>query len=221
MWGGWARELGAGLEAAVRRPVSPDVFAAIGFDPVTGHVQPRAPLAIATMDEIASTVEAVMRRWCPSPVAARRAVDAAWTIPDPVALAVPLADLATLVTQQRAAGRRLAVITTDDRAPTDATLRHLGVRDAFGALVCGDDGFATKPEPDAVWAVCQAYGVPPARVAVVGDSPADMAMGRSAGAGLVVGVRSGLGDDADLAEADLVIDAIADLLESPREPSRR
>jgi phosphoglycolate phosphatase len=212
MWGGWARELGAGLEATVRRPVAPDVFAAIGFDPVTGRVQPRAPLAIATMDELASTVEAVMRRWCPSAVAARRAVDAAWTIPDPVALAVPLADLPTLFAEQRAAGRRLAVITTDDRAPTDATLRHLGVRDAVGAMVCGDDGFPTKPEPDAVWAVCQAYGVLPERVAVVGDSPADIAMGRSAGAGLVVGVRSGLGADDDLADADLLIDSVAVLL---------
>ena len=214
MWGGWARDLGSGLEAAVRRPVAPDVFAAIGFDPVTGRVQPRAPLAIATMDEIASTVEAVMRRWCPSAVAARRAVDAAWSLPDPVRLAVPLADLGLLFAQQRAAGRRLAVVTTDDRAPTDATLRHLGVRDAVGALVCGDDGFDTKPEPDAVWAVCQAYAVLPERVAVIGDSPADIAMGRAAGAGLVLGVRSGLGEDADLAEADLVIDSIADLLEA-------
>ena len=214
MWGGWARDLGTGLEAAVRRPVAPDVFAAIGFDPVTGRVLPRAPLAIATMDEIASTVEAVMRRWCPSAVAARRAVDAAWSIPDPVALAKPLADLVTLFAQLRAAGRRRAVITTDDRAPTDASLRHLDVRDAVGALVCGDDGFATKPEPDAVWAVCQAYAVLPERVAVIGDSPADVAMGRAAGAGLVVGVRSGLGGEADLADADVIIDSVGDLLDA-------
>lgn len=212
MWGGWARELGAGLEAAVRRPVSPDVFAAIGFDPVTGKVQPRAPLAIATMDEIAATVEAVMRRWCPSAAAARRAVEGAWSVPDPVALAVPLVDLPALFGHLRADGKRLAVVTTDDRAPTDATLRHFGVRDIVEALVCGDDGFPTKPEPDAVWAVCQAYQVQPERIAVIGDSPADIAMGRSAGAGLVIGVRSGLGEDADLADADLLIDSVRDLL---------
>lgn len=212
MWGGWARELGTGLEAAVRRPVSADVFAAIGFDPTSGRIAPRAPLAIATMDELASIVEAVMRRWCPSAVAARRAVDRAWSVPDPVALAVPLADLPALFGRLREDGKRLAVVTTDDRVPTDATLRHFGVRDAVGALVCGDDGFPTKPEPDAVWAICQAYRVPPERVAVIGDSPADIAMGRSAGAGLVIGVRSGLGGDADLADADLVIDSVGDLL---------
>ncbi len=49
MWGGWARELGTRLEAAARRPVAPDVFAAIGFDPSTGRVAAGGPLAAATM----------------------------------------------------------------------------------------------------------------------------------------------------------------------------
>jgi phosphoglycolate phosphatase-like HAD superfamily hydrolase len=51
-------------------------------------------------------------------------------------------------------------------------------------------------------------------VAVVGDSPADVGMGRAAGAGLVVGVRSGLGSDQDLAAADLIIDSVGDLAEA-------
>ena len=88
------------------------------------------------------------------------------------------------------------------------TLRALGVRDLVGAMVCGDDGFAMKPEPDPVFAICQAFRVDPSQTAVVGDSPADIAMGRSAGAGLVIGVRSGIGNDADLADADVLIDSI-------------
>jgi phosphoglycolate phosphatase len=88
------------------------------------------------------------------------------------------------------------------------------VREAIGAMVCGDDGFAKKPAPDAVFAVCHAYRTTPDRVAVVGDSPADVGMGRAAGAGLVVGVRSGLGSDQDLAAADLIIDSVGDLAEA-------
>jgi phosphoglycolate phosphatase len=49
---------------------------------------------------------------------------------------------------------------------------------------------------------------------VVGDSPADLAMGRSAGAGLVVGVRTGVGTERDLAAADLVLDSVAALVRS-------
>ena len=212
MWGGWARELGIRLEAAARRPVAGDVFAAIGFDPSTGAVASGGPLACATMADIETTVETVLRRWCPSVAAARRATETAWYVPDPVALAKPLADLPLLFDRLRAGGRRIAVVTTDDRAPTDATLRALGVRAAVEAMVCGDDGFAMKPAPDPVLAVCQAFATEPSRVAVVGDAAADLAMARAAGAGRVIGVLSGVGSATDLATADVVLASVAELL---------
>ena len=212
MWGGWAHELGARLDATIRRPVSLDVFAAIGFDPSSGRVAPGGVLATATMAGIEETVARVLRRWCPSIAAARRATETAWFAPDPTAQAAPLADLVTLFDGLRASGRRIAVVTTDDRAPTDATLRALGVREHVEAMVCGDDGFEVKPAPDPVFAVCHAFQTEPARVAVVGDAPADLAMARAAGAGLVIGVRSGVGTDTDLAAADAIIDTVGDLL---------
>jgi phosphoglycolate phosphatase-like HAD superfamily hydrolase len=212
MWGGWARGLGQRLDGVIRRPVSLDVFAAIGFDPSSGRVSAGGPLATATMAGIEETVARVLRRWCPSIAAARRATEAAWSLPDPVGLAVPLADLPAVFARVRADHRRIAVVTTDDRAPTDATLRTLGVRDVVRAMVCGDDGFPMKPEPDPVFAICQVYETEPTRVAVIGDTPADMAMGRAAGAGRVIGVRSGLGTDADLGDSDAIIDSIEALL---------
>ncbi len=192
------------------------MFAAIGFDPSTGRVAAGGPLAAATMAQIEGVVATVLRRWCPSVAAARRATETAWFVPDPVALAVPLTDLPALFGEMRDGGRRIAVVTTDDRAPTDATLRALGARDAVEAMVCGDDGFPMKPEPDAVFAICQALQTEPPRVAVVGDSPADLAMARAAGAGLVVGVRSGVGTAADLAAADVVIGSVGELRSTGR-----
>jgi phosphoglycolate phosphatase len=125
---------------------------------------------------------------------------------------VPLADLSALFGEVGAGGRRIAVVTTDDRAPTDATLRALGVRAAVAAMVCGDDGFPMKPAPDPVFALCQALQTEPARVAVVGDAPADLAMARAAGAGRVVGVLSGVGTAVDLAAADVVLGSVAELI---------
>jgi phosphoglycolate phosphatase len=212
MWGGWARELGDRLDATIRRPVSPDVFATIGFDPTTGRVAPGGPLASSTMAGIEETIARVLRRWCPSIAAARRATAAAWSMPDPAA-AVPVADLGAIFERLRREGRRIAVVTTDDRAPTDSTLRALGVRDHVEAMVCGDDGFAVKPAPDAVIAVCHAFRTEPDRVAVIGDTPVDIAMARMAGAGRVVAVRSGLGSDSDLGGADIVIESVAALLD--------
>src|SRR3954451_1219464 len=65
IWGGWARRLGDRLADVIGRPVSPDVYATIGFDPTT-------------MAGIEETVARVLRRWCPSIAAARRATAAAW-----------------------------------------------------------------------------------------------------------------------------------------------
>src|SRR5437879_5180224 len=74
MWAPWARSLGARLEATTRRPVAGDVFAAIGFDPVANRVTRGGPLAVETMAAIEERVAAVLRRWCPSVPAARRAL---------------------------------------------------------------------------------------------------------------------------------------------------
>jgi phosphoglycolate phosphatase len=212
MWGGWARELGDRLDAVVRKPVSPDVFATFGFDPSSGHVRPGGPLAAWSMDQIRDLVATILRRWCPSVAAARRAADAAWFVPDPARLAVPLADLPRIFTTLRAEGRRIAVVTNDDRAPTDATLRTLGIRAEVEALVCGDDGFEVKPAPDPVFAICQAFRSEPSRCAVVGDTPADVAMARAAGAGLAIGVLTGASGRADLAGADAIIEHLEVLL---------
>jgi phosphoglycolate phosphatase-like HAD superfamily hydrolase len=213
MWGGWALELGRRLDGATRRPVAGDVFAAIGFDPVNGRVRAGAPLAVATMAEIAELIAAVIRRWCPSVAAARRAVESAWFEPDPVATAVPTTDLPALFGRLRDADRRIAVATTDDRAPTEATLRGLGVRDHVSALACGDDGVGVKPDPAMVLAICAALHVAPAAVAIVGDTPVDLAMGRSAGAGRVIGVLTGVGSREELEPlADIVFGSIGELI---------
>ena len=214
MWAGWADAIGQRLEAATRRPVAGDVFAAIGYDPVAGRARTGSLLAIATMAELREVVAAVVRRWCPSVAAARRAVDEAWFEPDPVTTAVPTTDLAALFASLRASGRRIAVATTDDRAPTETTLRALGLRSEVSALACGDDGVGVKPDPAMVLALCLATGVEPGRAAVFGDTPADLAMGRAAGLRLVAGVLTGVGTRAELEPlADVLLESVAELVQ--------
>jgi phosphoglycolate phosphatase-like HAD superfamily hydrolase len=215
MWGGWAVELGARLDAATRRPVAGDVFATIGFDPSSGRVTAGAPLAVATMTEIREVIAAVIRRWCPSVAAARRAVDVAWFVPDPVTTARPVTALAPILDAIHGSRRTIALATTDDRAPTTATLVALGVRDRFAALACGDDGVGVKPDPRMLLAICEATRILPERTAIIGDTPTDLEMGRRAGAGRVIGVRSGVGDQAGLEPlADVLLPSIAALVEA-------
>lgn len=212
MWSGWARELGARLELATRRPVAGDVFTTIGYDPVADRIQPGGPLAIATMAGIRELVGAVLRRWCPSVSAARRILAEAWFEPDPVALAVPLGDLPSVLGALRDAGRRIAVATTDDRGPTEATLAGLGLARFVEDVICGDDAGPTKPDPDALRGIARRLGVVVERSAMVGDTPADLQMAVAAGA-VPIGVASGVAGEADLAPlAAVVVRSIEDLV---------
>jgi phosphoglycolate phosphatase len=143
---------------------------------------------------------------------ARSAVDAAWQAPDPVLLAQPVTDLRVLFDRLRARVPQFAVATSDDRGPTERTLAALGIVDQMAAIACADDGFPNKPAPDPVLRICERLGIPPGRSAVVGDSPADLLMGRAAGAGRVIAVLTGVGDEATLAPlADFVLASIEDL----------
>lgn len=216
MWGGWARQLGERLEIATRRPVAGDVWATIGFDPVAGRIQPNGPLAVATMAGIEERIAAVLRRWCPSVAAARRILADAWFEPDPVELAVPLADLPALFGVLRGASRRIAVATTDDRRPTEATLEALGVAALIDDVLCGDDDGPTKPDPAALAAVADRLGAAIGRTAMIGDTPADLRMARAAGA-RAIGVASGVAPAADLAaEADVTLDSVSVLVHATR-----
>lgn len=104
------------------------------------------------------------------------------------------ADLPKLFADLGQAGVGIAVVTSDDRAPTLYTLSQLGVMDAVGFLVGADDSFPAKPAPDGLLAACAHFGVEPARAAMVGDSTTDLVMAQRAGVGLRVGVLTGVMD---------------------------
>ena len=215
MWNTWARDLGTRLELATRRPVAGDIFVTIGIDPVSGRILPGSPMAVGTMGGIAELVGAVLRRWCPSVSAARRILAEAWFEPDPVRSAVPLADLEHVLGGLQAAGRRVAVATTDDRAPTEATVAGLGIDGLIDALLCGDDPGPTKPDPAALVALAGRLAIAIDRTAMVGDTPADLRMARDAGA-RAIGVTSGVTPAAELEpDADAVLPSIASLVEQP------
>lgn len=213
MWGCWVSDLAQRLESITRMPVTERLFQMMGFDAVSGRVSAGGKLAVTPMAILRRLTVEVVRGAGLSPEAADAAVTSAWREPDPVALARPITNLLSLFATLRARGLKIAIATTDDRAPTEATLIGLGVDALVDAMLCADDGVPVKPAPDMVLELCRKLDVAPARAAVVGDSTADLQMGRSAGAGLVIGVRSGVSPDSLLEPlADVVLPSVAALI---------
>ncbi len=212
MWGGWATELARRLEDASGLPITESLFNLLGFDPLKGRIAPDGHLALTPAPELQALIVDLLEGAGLSRQGAEEALTASWHIPDPVALARPIVDLKALFKMIRAHGAKIAVATADDRPLTEAILSGLGISSLVDALACADDGRPLKPAPDMVLHLCRQLDVLPARTAVVGDHVVDLQMGRAAGAGLVIGVSSGLSAASDLAEyADLVLSSIEEL----------
>lgn len=123
-----------------------------------------------------------------------------------------LVELAPLFDRLRARGLKLGLATMDDTEAVERTLARFGVRDRIDFVAGADGGYGLKPEPGMVLAFCQAVGVSPAEVAVVGDNVADLLMARAAKAGLAIAVLTGgCPKDALIGHADLVLASIAEL----------
>jgi phosphonatase-like hydrolase len=94
----------------------------------------------------------------------------------------------------RAAGIRVALDTGFTRDIVDVILARLGWNDPklVDLTVTSDEVEHGRPQPDMVYKAMHVLGLKDAaRVAKVGDTPADLAEGTSAGCGMVVGVTGG------------------------------
>ncbi len=108
-------------------------------------------------------------------------------------------------------GTKLAVVSNDTTRSVRHTAERFGIADLLD-FTCGYDAVRrAKPHPDPALAFAEACGIPPSRIAVIGDNVHDGEMARAAGCAMFIGVLSGNSGEAELAPlADAVVtDAIA------------
>jgi len=185
------------------------LLAAGGYEAAYDRVGAEAPLAAGNTREIAAA-------W--RPLVPARPLDDLVALIDGVFQAegpdraVPVPGLHGALTGLKARGLCLGVASSDSHQGIAGSLGRLGVVELFDYLAGYDSGHGVKPGPGMVMGFRAAGGLAPGEVAVVGDTPHDMEMGRRAGAALCVGVLTGTGTRDDLARAaDFVLDGIADL----------
>ena len=199
-----------------RATLRADLYASLGYDPTTQRFDPQSPIVTAPLPTIYTLAAGVLYRhgwgWLAAELEIQRSFAPATLAPLQREMVQPTADLPTFFGALTTAGVQIAVITSDDRAPTLATLTWLGVIDQVTFIACADDGYAYKPAPDAIWAACEATAVPMTRTIMVGDSTTDMLMGQRAGVGLRVAVLTGTMDANTLAPlADVILPSIGQI----------
>ncbi|HEX3928181.1 MAG TPA: HAD family hydrolase [Gemmatimonadales bacterium] len=126
---------------------------------------------------------------------------------------------ATTFAELRASGVQVALGSGYSRPVLDCILTTLGWsadEPIIDATIASDEVARGRPYPDMIDALrTRLGGVPYSQVAKVGDTPIDLQEGTMARCGLVVGVLSGSGDRATLAQHphDHLIDSVAQLPE--------
>lgn len=212
MWGGWVVFLAEQLRTVTGLAVREPLCVAMGYDDEHSKVLATGKLAMTPMWLLRRLTVEVMQSLGLNLEDAERAVEQAWCIPDPVILAKPFTDTRALFSRLHNMGIKIGIATTDDRAPTQAMIEAFDIEEYMTTMVCADDGIKAKPAPDMVLTICERMGVDPAKVMVVGDTTADLKMARAAGAGLVVGVLSGVSSARDLVSfADVMIESVDEL----------
>ena len=215
MWGTWTLQLAERLQSVTNQDAREALCASYGYDIARRKILPDGKLTCTPMWRLREMMIEVSQSLGLSHVQAQYAVEEAWFVPDPVTLAKPFTNVHKLFTNIQRRGIKIAIATTDDRGPTEAMLRAFGVIELVDTMVCADDGVQAKPAPDMVTTVCARINVDPRKVVVVGDTVADMQMARSANAGFVIGVLSGVGLLQHLTPlADILLDTVDTLQES-------
>jgi phosphoglycolate phosphatase len=212
MWGGWTVYLAAQLHQATGLNVHDALCLAFGYDEGSKKVLAHGKLAASPMAQLRRLTTDVMQFLGLNLEAAEKVVDECWCIPDPVLLAKPLTNLNDLFSKLQTENIKIAIATADDRAATQAMIEAFDMEEYISTMVCADDGIPSKPNPDMVLTICERIKIEPSKTMVIGDTVSDLKMARAAGAGLCVGVLSGVSKATDLMQyADVLIESIDEL----------
>ncbi len=115
-----------------------------------------------------------------------------------------------LIDYLRAHGVRSGVASSSRRSWISATLRSLGLSEAFDAIVSGDDVERSKPDPSIYVLAAERVGAPPCCCLAIEDSPNGVQSARGAGMS-VLGVRTPYTAHLVLEGVLKAVDSLADL----------
>ncbi|MEK4517604.1 HAD family hydrolase [Paenibacillus sp. FSL H8-0122] len=216
-WGSWAElvleGLGSQLTLMGSRPVTGANLAPVlgtthdASGRITGY-DPAGPLSMATAEEstgiLAWQLYTAGVPWNEAVTRVNAISKEAMNELRRRRTAVPMPGLLPFLEQCAAASLKLGVVTSDNLSTTREHLEWLGISGYFGAVVTRDRVKYGKPAPEMAEKACRELELRPEETVIIGDSNADMQLGRGAGLHLAVGISPD-GSTDHLLDADIVV----------------
>lgn len=216
LWGGWTdyvlrsmeellEIMGAGFTVPKEKVLGTRHDArggVIGYDA-------EGPLAMSTVEEtyglLASQLYAAGMPWNEAIIQVTQMTNQAMYEVRQHKPAFPMPGLEKFLGKCSSVSLNMAVVTSDQTSGAIEQLEWMGLRSYFTSVVGRDQVLNGKPHPEMTEKACQQLGISPEEVIVIGDSNGDMQMAKQAGAALAIGLWTGEGEPAHLADADIVI----------------
>ncbi|KAK6178585.1 hypothetical protein SNE40_013340 [Patella caerulea] len=215
MWAPWAHIVAENIAKATELDIELKIFDTLGYCTTAQRIYPGL-LAEATSYMVQKELVQLLVSEGLTEQRAWEVIKESWQEgdvdnPDVVK---GITDLQTLFKILKSNDIKVAVCTSDSRKGTELTLATLGLTKYIDMIVCGDDpNTEPKPSPYNALKICGQLDINPNRAVMVGDTQADVGMGRSAKLGLSIGVLSGIGGTDDLKEdADHIVKDVKDIL---------
>ncbi len=95
--------------------------------------------------------------------------------------AILLPEIPQLLRDLRDSGRRLSVVTTEERPLAEHCLETFALEDYFEVIVAGDDVVNPKPDPEGILLALRRMNVTARESMIIGDSATDILAGKKAG----------------------------------------
>lgn len=183
-----------------------------GYDPKTGNVNSRGPLARASRkDDIVIATGAIWQEgigWFDAMELARAAYEAADKVQIVKYVSKLFPGTAETLGMLKNSGIKLGVATNGSGLTAREILSIVGVADLFDVFTGADDVSEGKPNPEMLYLACERTNIDPSKAVYVGDEGTDMEAGRNAGFAAVVAVEV----DSDMGDLPhLVLDSVSDL----------
>lgn len=217
MWLGWCREVIQAMGPTYRPGDVESCLSAWGVDLALGSIEPDGHLAIGSTADLQQSLcgKMISEGFCSTNPGEEvlQAMQQAYRLVEEKKLVQVIDGVDETIKELHHRGYLLAVVTTDDAAKAEDNLRTMGIEHYFSAVLGCDLVKNCKPAPDLVFEACHVLGVEPGETAVIGDTVADILMGRAAGTACNIGVASGVTSPADLAgHADIVLESAASMI---------
>ena len=173
-WSVWCAGFIADISGG-EQGLASDLADVLDFSLARGKFNESAPFIAGTIDDTIDPLLRLLPAWSRVDLM-RHMLESASLAPQ-----APVVDLAPLLMQFKRNTLKIGVATNDNEVPARAHLGAASVLHHFDFISGCDSGFGAKPAPGMLLGFCEATGLEPSEVAMVGDSTHDLAAGRAAG----------------------------------------